>query len=188
MGFPGELAQIWVSCGFCFVLLGVVRMAVSISSSNPRAALFRDWVREMGIFLGLETRWHPLGGLESILDAWRRVMVNPRDLVCWYRDGGFEHLGVGSGDPLWAYVARCLGHRLDRRVVLGCPRVAVMCACSFYGGRWDDCEVVLGDDWVACYLYAVVRGGLSDCLRNRLVMEGMVRKDEALVRCLRDFG
>jgi hypothetical protein len=41
---------------------------------------------------------------------------------------------------------------------------------------------------VACYLYAGVRGGLPDHLHNRLVMEGMMEKDEVLVRYFQEFG
>ena len=160
-------------------------MAAPVSSSNPRAVLFREWMRDMDIVLGRE--WHP-SGFPGILDSWRRVLVEPRVLCSWYRDGGHAEIRVCRGDPVWSYFARCLGHRLDRRSVLGSPRVSVLCAWAFYGGSWVDCEGVLGGDWVACYLYAGVRGGLPDCLHNRLVMEGMVGKDEALVRYLRDFG
>lgn len=168
--------------------MGAVRMGAQISSSNPRRALFRDWVRDLDVVLGRFSRWHPEGCFEAILEAWRRVLVEPRVLFSWYRGGGHEELRVDSGDPVWAYVARCGGQWLDRRVVLGNPRVAVMCAWAFHGGRWRDCEGVLGDDRVACYLYAGLGGGLPRVLHTRLVMEGMVGKDEALVRYLRDFG
>jgi len=161
-------------------------MAVRVSSSNPRAALFLDWMRDMDVVLGRDSvgSW----SLECILECWRRVLVSPRVLAGWYRDGGSSHMRVCAGDPVWSYVARCLGHRLDRRAVLSCPRAAVLCAWAFHDGRWVDCEGVLGGDRVACYLYALVRGGLPDCLHSRLVMEGMVGKDEVLVRYFRDFG
>ena len=156
-------------------------MAVPVSSSNPRRSLFRGWLRDLGVVM--------VGGsFGAILESWPRVLVDSRSLASWYREGGYEELRVDARDPVWSYVARCLGHRLDRRVVLGHPRVAVMCAWAFHEGRWADCEGVLGGDRVACYLYAGVRGGLPDCLHSRLVMEGMVGKDEVLVRYLRDFG
>lgn len=161
-------------------------MAVPVYSSNPRAVLFRDWLRDLDVVMGRDSCWY--GGFSRVLDSWRRVLVSPGVLCSWYREGGPEHLGVRSGDPVWAYVARCLGHRLDRRAVLGSPRVAVLCAWAFHEGRWGDCEGVLGGDRVACYLYALVRGGLPEGLHNRLVMEGMVDKEEVLVRYLRDFG
>jgi hypothetical protein len=163
-------------------------MAVQISSRNPSEMLFRNWMLDMNIVLGRQVSWNPLGELEALLEAWRRALVSPRVLAGWYRDGGASQIRVCAGDPVWSYVARCLGHRLDRRSVLGCPRVAVLCAWAFHDGRWRDCEGVLGGDRVACYLYAGVRGGLPDSLHNRLVMEGMVGKDEALVRYFRDFG
>lgn len=161
-------------------------MAVQISSRNPRAAFFRYWMRDMDVVLGRETAgsW----AFEYLLECWRNVLVSPRVLAGWYRDGGSGEIRVCAGDPVWSYVARCLGHRLDRRAVLGCPRAAVLCAWAFHDGRWADCEGVLGGDRVACYLYAGVRGGLPDSLHNRLVMEGMVGKDEVLVRYFRDFG
>jgi hypothetical protein len=157
-------------------------MAVQISSRNPRAVLFRDWMRDMDVVLGLD----PVGSWS--FECWRRVLVSPRVLAVWYRDGGSGEIRVCARNPVWSYIARCLGHCLDRRAVLGCPRVAVLCAWAFHDGRWVDCEGVLGGDRVACYLYAGVRGGLPDCLHNRLVMEGMLGKDEALERYFGDYG
>ena len=163
-------------------------MAVRVVSSNPRRALFREWLRDVDVVLGRESRWHPAGVFAGVLDCWRRVLVEPRVLCSWYREGGYEEFRVDARDPVWAYVSRCLGHRLDRRLVLGNPRAAVMCAWAFYEGRWRDCEGVLGGDHVACYLYAGVCGGLPRALHSRMVMEGMVGKSEALCRYLRDFG
>jgi hypothetical protein len=153
-------------------------------SRNPRAVLFRDWLRDLDIVLGRNFAWHPLGELEAILECWGRVLVDPRVLSGWYREGGSRFLSVKSDDLVWSYVARCLGHRLNRRVVLSNPRMSVLCWWS----GWLDCGGVLGSDYVAHYLYAVVRGGLPDHLHSRLVLEGMVCKDQALVRYLRDFG
>lgn len=161
-------------------------MITSISSSDSRLC-FRDWVRDMEVVLGRVSRWHPHGPLDAVLEAWGRVLVEPRALLFWYRNGGHDEIRVCDGDPVWAYFARCMGQHLDRRVVLGSPRVAVLCAWAFHDGRWRECEGVLGGDHVACYLYAGVRGGLPRALHSRLVMEGMVGKTEALVRYLRDF-
>lgn len=182
------LVEVTKSCLVClvFVFWGFGRMAVPISSSNPRVVLLREWMRDMDIVLGRDSVG--LWSFERVLECWGRVLVPPRVLSGWYRDGGSELVRVCSGDPVWSYLARCLGHRLDRRVVLGCPRVAVMCAWAFFDGSWVDCEGVLGGDRVACYLYAGVRGGLPRALHSRMVMEGMVGKDEVLVRYLRDFG
>lgn len=160
-------------------------MAVQVSSSNPRRALFREWLRDMDVVLGRDVRWYPRGAFEAVLESWRRVLVEPRVLAGWYRDGGHEEIRVCAGDPVWAYVARCMGHHLDRPVVLGSPRVAVLCAWAFHEGRWAGCEGVLGVDPVACYLYAGVRGGLPRALHNRMVLDG---GGEVLVRYLRDFG
>lgn len=164
-------------------------MAVPVYSSNPRAVLFRDWLRDLDVVLGRESRWYPAGVFAGVLDSWGRVLVSPRVLCSWYREGGHGEIRVDARDPVWSYVSRCLGHRLDRRMVFGHPRLAVMCAWAFFGGRWEACEGVLGGDHVACYLYAGVLGGrLPRVLHSRMVMEGMVGKSEALCRYLRDFG
>lgn len=162
-------------------------MSSEISSRDSFRMLFRGWMRDMDVVLGRVSQWHPSGGFESILGAWRRVLVEPRVLVSWYRMGGHSEIRVCAGDPVWAYFSRCMGHHLDRAVVLGCPRVSVLCAWAFHDGRWRDCEGVLGGDHVACYLYAGVRGGLPRVLHSRLVMEGMVGKSVALCRYLMDF-
>lgn len=166
-------------------LLGVARMAVQISSSkSPGYVLLRDWLVDLDVVLGRGFRWHPVGEFESVCESWGRLLVSSCVLRGWYRGGGHELLRARSGDPVWAYMARCLGHRLDRRAVLGSPRVAVLCAWAFFDGSWLDCEGVLGGDHVACYLYSGVRGGLPRALHNRLVLEG---GGEVLVRYLRDF-
>lgn len=158
-------------------------MASEIISRDPRRVLFREWLRDVDVVLGRDQAWYPGGVFGGVLEAWRRVLVEPRELCSWYRSGGHEEIRPRGGDPVWAYVARCMGHRLDRRAVLGCPRVAVLCAWAFYDGRWLDCEVAVFGDRVACYLYAGVRGGLPRALHNQLVLEG----GEVAGRYLMDF-
>lgn len=163
-------------------------MGVMVSSSNPRRVLLRDWVRDMDVVLGREKRWYPGPGsaFEAFLDSWARVLVESRVLAGWYRGGGHSEVRVCVGDPVWSFVSRCLGHRLDRRVVLGCPRVGVLCAWAFFGGRWVDLEGVLLGDPVACYLYRGVSGGLPSHLHNWMVMDSSV--DPYIVgRYIRDF-
>lgn len=142
----------------------------------------------MNLLLGGRSFLRESTAFDCVLSGWRDVRVPSYRLVSWWRGGGYAEIEQRADDPVWAYFARCMGHRLDKRVVLGSPRVAVLCAWAFFDGRWRDCEEVLGGDHVACYLYADLLGGrLPWRLHNRLVMEGMVGKSVALCRYLRDF-
>lgn len=154
-----------------------------VSRKDPAEGLFRELV------WGLESLSFRLedgaGGFDLMDLAWKRAF-HPSYLVSgWYRRAG----GLVRMDPVvWAFVSRCLGHRLDRRLVLGFPRVAVLCAAVFQGGRWRECEGVLGGDRGACYLYARVLGGrLPLALHNRLVLESGLVDSYFIRRYIRDF-
>jgi hypothetical protein len=103
----------------------------------------------------------------------------------WYRLVGHEF----DYEPVVrAYVMRCLGHRLDRGLVFGFPRLLPVCALVFFGGRWRDCEGVVSGDHGACYLYARVLGGrLPVVMHNRMVMESYLGESYFIRRYLSDF-
>lgn len=165
------------------VLPGGVVRGVSRGNVDPCVYLFGEFVR------GLEAlclrRQDDEAGFSSMGWAWRAARVESRVLAGWYR----RLPGRDRMSPVVeAWLSRCMGHRLDRRLVLCFPRVAVLCAGVFYGGRWGDCEGVLGDDWGACYLYAGVLGGrLPSALHNRVVLEGGMVDSYMVRRYIRDF-
>lgn len=154
-----------------------------VSRKDPAEYLFGELVRGVeALSLLLEDGE---GGFEVMLGSWDRAF-HPSYLVSgWYRRAG----GLVRMEPVvWAFVSRCLGHRLDRRLVLRFPRVAVLCAAVFQGGRWRECEGVLGGDRGACYLYARVLGGrLPSSLHNRLVLESGLVDSYFIRRYIRDF-
>lgn len=164
-------------------------MGVPVSSRNDLSRhLFRLWLRDMDVLVGRVVFGSESWEFGEVVRAWSGVLVPSYRLVSWYRDGGYEDLKSCAEDPVWAYFARCMGHRLNRRVVLGSPRVSALCAWAFFDGRWRECEGVLGGDPVACYLYAGLLGGrLPRVLHSRMVMEGMVGKSVALCRYLQDY-
>jgi hypothetical protein len=104
------------------------------------------------------------------LESWQWSCYDPQTVCGWYRSSGL-------GDEIFSEVVRavlhrCLGHRLDRRLVLGFPRVAALCSGMFFRDRWLEGEDSIGRDPVACYLYGKSLGGrLPSHLLNRLVLE-----------------
>lgn len=141
-------------------------MAVPVSSRSPELACFRGWLESVLALSGGfgSSPWE----LDRLFRAWGWAWEDSLKVCRWYRGSGFR-------DPLCplvgAVVARCLGHRLDRRVVLGCPRVSALCAGMFYG-RWREAEGVISGDSSACCLYARVVGVLPGRMHNRMVLEG----------------
>jgi len=140
-----------------------------IFSRNERDwRLFSSW--SSGVFL-LADGW-PLDSLRwgYYIGAWRDARVQPYVVARWYRRSCVLSRDL---DPVvWCVLARCLGHRLDRGLVLRFPRVAALCSALFFKGRWREGEDSIGGDVVACYFYALALGGrLPDHLHNRLILE-----------------
>lgn len=138
-----------------------------ISSRNERdCRLFRHWSTGVRTLAEVDSSsWDVLKG------AWSEARwAQPYVVASWYR--GSSVLSRNLSPVVWAVVARCLGHRLDRRLVCRFPRVAALCSSLFFKGRWREAEDSIGGDVVACYFYASALGGrLPDHLHNRLILE-----------------
>ncbi len=103
----------------------------------------------------------------------------------WYRAHGGDLSGVGE-----AYVLKCLGHKVPDSVFFGCPRMCVLVAREFFGGRWRACEDYVMGDSVAAYFYArlVVGGRLPHGLHGILGLRSFEGVDYALRRYFVDFA
>lgn len=144
-------------------------MGVRVSSRNEEDyRSFRLW-SEGVVGLSISESFDGPWCMDRVLRSWRCSEVQSRWVVSWYR-------GMGCSVPIEPVVGavlwRCMGHRLNRGLVLGFPRVAALCARLFWYGRWREAEGCLGGDPVACYLYALVlEDRLPDHLHNRMVLE-----------------
>ena len=144
---------------------------------------FRNWVG------GVRVLSSDLSGsndrvFEQYLEFWDWSCYDPQTVCGWYRSSG---LGDEWEPVVRAVLYRCLGHRLDRHLVLGFPRVAALCSGMFFRDRWLEGEDSIGGDPVACYLYGKRLGGrLPSHLLNRLVLEH--GSSYAARRWFLDFG
>lgn len=161
-------------------------MAVS-SRNRPELSCYRRFLDSLGIlsWRGCSSKDVELE-FSSLVSAFRDVSSERAwGVAGWYRAGGHEF----RHEPVeFAYVARCMGHRLDRGLVRRFPRLLPACALVFEGGRWPWCESVVSGDHGACYLYACVLGGrLPVVMHNRLVMESYLGDSYFVRRYLLDF-
>lgn len=147
-------------------------MADPVSSRNDRDfRLFAGWSSGVRLLadgsLCAERAWE----WDRLERAWSdAARVRPYVVSSWYRGSLVPSRDLTP--VVWAVVARCMGHRLDRGLVFRFPRVAALCTGLFFRGRWKECEGVVGGDVVACYFYARALGGrLPDHLHNRVILE-----------------
>jgi hypothetical protein len=163
-----------LGCGchwFCSFCLGILGVAVS-SRKRPELNCYRVFLDSLGVLTwrGGSSK-DPSDEFSALVYAFGVLSREPPGCVSgWYRAGGHEF----AHEPVeWAYVARCMGHRLDRGLVRRFPRLLPVCALVFEGGRWPWCESVVSGDHGACYLYACALGGrLPVPMHNRLLLEG----------------
>lgn len=103
---------------------------------------------------------------------------------------GFDW-GVGSGgDVRVSYVYRCLGHCVPDRVFFSYPRMCVLVALVFFGGRWRVVEDVVAGDDAACLFYSrLVLGGrrLPWRMHQQVVLRSFVGVSEAMGLYLGQF-
>jgi len=151
-------------------------MGVRVSSSkSDERVLFEHFVRRMDVLCDDSV------GLNGVVEAFDGARERSYTVRRWYRGGGW---GVQMKPAVAAYVNRCLGHRLDRVLLMRFPRLLPLCALVFHEGRWREAEEVVGGDHIACYLYARALGGvLPPPMHNRLVLEG----GSVAVRYVADF-
>lgn len=146
-------------------------MGVS-SRKRPELSCFRLFVESLGVlsWMGCTSK-DPLVEFSSVVSAFGVVSrERPSTVASWFRASGGE---LALERVEWAYVARCMGHRLERGVLRRFPRLLPVCALVFEGGRWPWCEDVVVGDHGACYLYACALGGrLPVPMHNRLLLEG----------------
>ena len=161
-------------------------MAVGVSSRfGSERLLLGGFVSDFGLLV-VGCSKDDEAGFSRLLCAWERLRgwgLGP--VVRWYRAVGHE---FDLEPVVLSYVHRCMGHRLDRRLVLRHPCVAALCAGVFEGGRWLECEGVVSGDHAASYLYAGGLGGrLPASMHNRMVLEGHLGGSLFLRRYLSDF-
>ena len=128
---------------------------------------------------------------DNVCVAYERCSVSRFWVREFYRAGGdvLSSSGIyhGVGE---AYVLKCLGHEVSDSVFFGCPRMCVLVAREFFGGRWRACEEFVVKDSLAAYFYArlVVGGRLPDELHGVLGLRSFEGVDYALRRYFVDFA
>jgi len=159
---------------------------IDSSRMCPERSLFRGFVVDFGVLV-MGCSKDDEAGFSRLLESWEWLRgwgLGP--VVRWYRAVGHE---FDLEPVVSSYVHRCMGHRLDRRLVLRHACVAALCAGVFEGGRWLECEGVVSGDHAASYLYARVLGGrLPPAMHNRLVLEGHLGGSCVLRRYISEFG
>lgn len=140
-------------------------MGAGVRQENWQLLSFRRWVGGVrGLVPGDDVFW------SQVLYCWDNALESPWRVRDWYRGSGF---GDGLEPAVWCVLGPCLGHHLNRGLLLRFPRLAALYAGMFVGERWRPGEDSIGCDGVACCLYARVLGGrLPDALHNRMVLEG----------------
>lgn len=88
-----------------------------------------------------------------------------------------------------AYLARCLGHSISEKLILGHPHVAVVYSRNVIRGRWRAAEAVLAGNSEASYFYNqfIMKGrGLPWKMHQELVMRSFLSRDYAMEKYFSD--
>ena len=83
-----------------------------------------------------------------------------------------------KSDPFITYFSRCLGHKINEKVLLKSPRLSVLYSLCILKDRWRMAEDAIAADDAAAYLYSkyVICGRLPEKMHSEIVLKTFLRQ------------